>query len=388
MQLMMFLVFVCVGTFPAVISGPGVKVVVEEDRDAVLPCSLSTEESIIAKVFDWRKDESQKEVFFYDSGLHYNNGRIGQDEQFRGRVSHYEDQLMNGNASIKIHNTKVADSGIYSCILPKLQPIQTFYVELVVGPGVKVVVEEDRDAVLPCSLSTEENSTAKVFDWRKDESQKEVFFYDSGIHYNNGRIGQDEQFRGRVSHYEDQLMNGNASIKIHNTKVADSGIYRCILPKLEPIQTFDVELVVERLLRDRSGEIPGASKPSITVLDATKDWSLLQCEVHRASPEPKVQLQDGSGNILPAEERRGRYYVTLNITVTKTDRYLCVLTQEEISHQSRAETFVFISGAGNTTDRNVAVGIGVVAVVVVVVVAVVAVVVVLVVLLKLRQINL
>ena len=112
------------------------------------------------------------------------------------------------------------------------------------GPGVEVVVEEDSDAVLPCSLSTEESSTAQVFDWRKDESQKEVFFYDSGIHYNNGRIGQDEQFRGRVSHYEDQLMNGNASIKIHNTKVADSGIYRCIFPKLDPIQTFYVELVV------------------------------------------------------------------------------------------------------------------------------------------------
>uniref|UniRef100_A0A671TRK9 Butyrophilin-like protein 10 n=1 Tax=Sparus aurata TaxID=8175 RepID=A0A671TRK9_SPAAU len=232
------------------------------------------------------------------------------------------------------------------------------------GAGVRVVVEEDSDAVLPCSLSTKESVIAKIFDWRKDESQKEVFFYDSGIHYNNGRTGQDEQFRGRVSHYEDQLMNGNASIKIQNTKVADSGIYSCIFR--HPRQNFYIELVVERLLRDRSGEIPGASKPSITILDATKDWSLLQCEVQGASPEPKVQLQDGSGNILPAEERRGRYYVTLNITVTKTDHYLCVLTQEEISHQSRAETFVFISGAGNTTDRNVGVVIAVAVVVVLV----------------------
>ncbi|XP_030273969.1 butyrophilin-like protein 10 [Sparus aurata] len=235
------------------------------------------------------------------------------------------------------------------------------------GAGVRVVVEEDSDAVLPCSLSTKESIVGMVFDWRKDEGQKEVFFYDSGSHYNNGRrTGQDEQFRGRVSHYEDQLMNGNASIKIHNTKVADSGIYSCILPKLNPRQTFYIELVVERLLRDRSGEIPGASKPSITILDATKDWSLLQCEVQGASPEPKVQLQDGSGNILPAEERRGCYYVTLNITVTKTDHYLCVLTQEEISHQSRVETFVFISDAGNTTDGNVVVVIAVAVVVVLV----------------------
>ena len=61
------------------------------------------------------------------------------------------------------------------------------------GAGVRVVVEEDSDAVLPCSLSTQESSTAKVFDWRKDESQREVFFYDSGLHYNNGRrTGQDD----------------------------------------------------------------------------------------------------------------------------------------------------------------------------------------------------
>ena len=105
---------------------------VEEGTDAVLPCTPSTKENIVAKVFDWKKD-GQKEVFFYDSGIHYNNGRGGQDLQFKGRVSHFQDQLMNGNASIKIQNTKVTDSGIYSCIFPLLQPSQTFYIELVVG---------------------------------------------------------------------------------------------------------------------------------------------------------------------------------------------------------------------------------------------------------------
>ena len=94
----------------------------------------------------------------------------------------------------------------------------------------------------------------------------------------------------------------------------------------------------------------GASpKPHITTLDATKDWSLLQCEVQRASPEPKVEWKDSAGNILPAEEPQvsesgGRYYVTLRTTVTKTDHYRCVVTQEEISHRTSAETFVFICG--------------------------------------------
>uniref|UniRef100_A0A671X8Y9 Butyrophilin-like protein 1 n=1 Tax=Sparus aurata TaxID=8175 RepID=A0A671X8Y9_SPAAU len=202
--------------------------------------------------------------------------------------------------------------------------------------GVRVVVEEDSDAVLPCSPSTKEDITAKLFDWKKDG--QEVFMYDSGIHYNNGHGSQDLQFKGRVSHFQDQLMNGNASIKIQNVKMADSGNYICIFPRLQPRQTFNIELVV------------GASKPFITTPNQTKDQLLLQCEVEGASQEPKVEWQDSSGNILPAEEpqvseRGGRYYVTINTTVTKTDRYRCVVTQKEISHQTSAETFVFISGA-------------------------------------------
>ncbi|XP_030275717.1 hemicentin-1-like isoform X1 [Sparus aurata] len=213
--------------------------------------------------------------------------------------------------------------------------------------GVRVVVEEDSDAVLPCSLSTKEDITGMLFDWKKD-GQKEVFMYDSGK--NNANRGQNLQFKGRVSHFQDQLMNGNASIKIQNVNMADSGIYRCIFPHLQPRKTFNIELVVERNLKDRSGEIPGASKPFITTPNQTKDQLLLQCEVEGASQEPKVEWQDSSGNILPAEEpqvseRGGRYYVTINTTVTKTDRYRCVVTQKEISHQTSAETFVFISGA-------------------------------------------
>ncbi|XP_073324016.1 butyrophilin subfamily 3 member A3-like [Pagrus major] len=217
--------------------------------------------------------------------------------------------------------------------------------------GVKVVVEEDSDAVLPCSLNTKENITGKIFDWRKDDHQK-VFMYDSGIHSNNGLTGQDQQFKGRVSHFQDQLKNGNASIKIQNTKMADSGSYRCIFPNLQPRQTFDIELVVEPILRDRSGETTGASpEPYITTLNVTKGW-LLVCFVRGAFPKPEVEWLDSAGNILPAEEPPvlkggGRYYVTLKTTVTKTGNYCCVATQEEISHQIYSEICVLLNEASS-----------------------------------------
>lgn len=91
------------------------------------------------------------------------------------------------------------------------------------------------------------------------------------------------------------------------------------------------------------------SEPYVRTLEATEDWELLQCEVRGAFPKPQLQWQDSSRNQLPAEEpqvsyRDGLYHITLNITVTKSDRYRCVVTQEELKHQTHAETSVHISG--------------------------------------------
>ncbi|KAA8577617.1 hypothetical protein FQN60_016042, partial [Etheostoma spectabile] len=231
---------------------PKVRVSVEQGRDVVLPCSLSTKEDITFKLFDWKKapqkDEGLKEVFLYNDGFHYNNGRGGQSEEFKGRVSHFQDELKHGNASIIIRNTKISDSGVYSCDFSRLQPRQTFYIQLVVEPSKVIKVVGDHDAVLPCSLSTKEDITSKLFDWKndaqKDGGLKEVFLYNAGIHYNNGLVGQSEEFKGRVSHYQDELKLGNASITIRNTKISDSGVYSCDFPNLQTPQTFYIKLVV------------------------------------------------------------------------------------------------------------------------------------------------
>ncbi|XP_035858495.1 V-set domain containing T-cell activation inhibitor 1-like [Sander lucioperca] len=114
-------------------------ITVEGGTDVMLPCSLSTKENITSKLFDWKKvaqkDDGLKEVFLYDGGSHYNNGLDGQSEEFKGRVSHFPDELKDGNASIIIRNTTLVDSGDYTCYFPNLQPPQTFYIDLVVGEG-------------------------------------------------------------------------------------------------------------------------------------------------------------------------------------------------------------------------------------------------------------
>ncbi|XP_030611120.1 CD276 antigen homolog [Archocentrus centrarchus] len=218
------------------------------------------------------------------------------------------------------------------------------------SPGVTTVAALERsDAILPCSLSTKKNLVQKLFDWRKKAPNKqEVFMYDEGCHYNNGLQGQDKLFRGRVSHFPEELESGNASIIIRNVRMADSGEYTCDFPRLQPEQTFIIKLVVECVLKDRSEEKSGAApKPYTWILNTTEDRALLKCEVPGASPKPKVEWQDSDGNILPAEEpqvsyRGDRCYITLltNVTKMKTNLLHCVATQEELCHVTHGEIYV------------------------------------------------
>ncbi|XP_018536820.1 butyrophilin subfamily 1 member A1 isoform X2 [Lates calcarifer] len=308
-----------------------------EGRNATLPCSLSSRENIGLRRFEWKKG-GQKKVLVYDGGVHSNNGFSGQDPQFKGRVSYFEDGLRNGNASITIRDTKLTDSGDYTCEFPGRQ--EKCHIKLVVET--KIIVLEGRNATLPCSLSSRESIGLRRIEWMKD-GQQEVLVYDS-----SRLSGQDPQFKDRVSYSEDGLRNGNASITIRDTKVADSGIYTCKFPGRQEI--CHIKLVVG-----------AAPEPSIRILGETKDGELLQCVVRGASPKPKVEWKDSSGNILPAEEplvteRGGRYNITLQTTVTKTDRYRCVATQEEISHQTYHETFVSINESQSGLVAGVAVG--------------------------------
>ncbi|XP_035771015.1 selection and upkeep of intraepithelial T-cells protein 3-like [Neolamprologus brichardi] len=253
------------------------------------------------------------------------------------------------------------------------------------GSGIKVVASEGSDIILPCSLSTKENIEQKLFDWKKvGPNKQEVFMYDAGTHYNNGRPGQDKNFNRRVSHFPLELQFGNASIVIRNTKMNDSGDYMCVFPRLQPEQTFNIQLV----WRDSDGNIlpaeepqvshtgeryditllttvtrtnsnvfhcvatqeelshrtedklyvpycATAPKPDITVLGGTESGVKLKCHVGHVYPEPKLQWKDSDGNVLPAEnpqvsEREGHYNVTLwtTVTPTKTNCFHCVVKQE------------------------------------------------------------
>ncbi|XP_069025725.1 V-set domain-containing T-cell activation inhibitor 1-like [Embiotoca jacksoni] len=202
----------------------------------------------------------------------------------------------------------------------------------------RLIVKEDDDATLMCSFGPE-SIIDKMFDWKKKETNNKVFFYQRGEDNNNGI----SEFKGRVFHFEDQLVFGNASIVITKTQPGDSGNYTCDFPLDSSSRRARIELIIR-----------ASPKPSVTIINATNnDWALLECEVEGASPEPVVEWRDGAGNILPAEEpkvtknkeKENSFNVILQIYVTKSDRYTCVSTQEKIYHQISKGIYVPINAS-------------------------------------------
>ncbi|KAK1902120.1 CD276 antigen like [Dissostichus eleginoides] len=311
-----------------------VRVVVTEGSAAVLPASLKPHKNIERDVFDWKKvgqgDETQHEVFLYDASPQYINGRSGQSPQFKGRVSHFPGELKHGTASILIRNSKVSDSGNYTCYFPRLQPPLMFYVELVVDP-----VYRDRSEEIPGEhVGTKRCVLQITFPAGRSGVKSAVLFQNL---CSSGRTVLENILNAEEAQVSETGGKYNVALQ---TTVTKTGHYHCVVTQetinhVSAAQTFT--------------HVSGASpEPYIRTLNATEDWTLLQCEVRGAFPEPLLQWKDSSRNILNAEEAQvsetgGKYNVALQTTVTKTGHYHCVVTQETINHVSAAQTFTHVS---------------------------------------------
>uniref|UniRef100_A0A3P9D331 Butyrophilin subfamily 3 member A2-like n=1 Tax=Maylandia zebra TaxID=106582 RepID=A0A3P9D331_9CICH len=191
--------------------------------------------------------------------------------------------------------------------------------------GTSVIVREGDYAILPCSLGTSIEFVR--FEWTKEGTEKEVYIHDTGV-------DRSPALPGRVSHFRDDLENGNASIRIKNAQLEDGGNYTCDFPSRR--KTFRIELVV------------GAAEPEITIFVRLYGGALLQCDVKNAYPKPTVEWWDSNNQTIPSEEpqvsKKGeRFFITVSTTVKKDDNYCCVATQEDIWHQSQKKIYIHLN---------------------------------------------
>ncbi|KAM8757400.1 V-set and immunoglobulin domain-containing protein 1-like isoform 1-T1 [Acanthopagrus schlegelii] len=314
-------------------SGDGsVVVTVEEGSDAMLPCSINTKENIEKLTFDWKK--GRQEVFFYQSGKHYNNGgRTGQDKQFEGRVFHFEDELKHGNASIKITRTQLTDSGNYACTFPPDRNPSS--VTLHVAPDPERSVLKDRTGENTPGATPE--PVIKTLNHTKHWAVLQCEAHGDPLPTVEWRDSDNNTLPADTSQISDRGGRSYITVKITLTK---TGSYSCVATQ----ETLSHQIATETYVLMYGA----ASKPSVTIIK-TDGETVLQCEVLGASPKPKVEWKDSSGNILPVKdlketERGDSYDIVLQTTLTKTDNFRCVVTQEEINHQIYAEIYANING--------------------------------------------
>ncbi|XP_045567697.1 butyrophilin subfamily 3 member A2 isoform X14 [Salmo salar] len=204
----------------------------------------------------------------------------------------------------------------------------------VVGPADPVVALTGDDIILPCSLKPSVSAEDMIVEWTRlnPKAEKVHLYLDSRDSF----VDQFPSYRGRTSMFNEELKNGNVSLKLTNVTLSDAGRYRCF------IQTLKKETTVQLLV--------GAVSQPVISIDGTKGWGVvLKCESGGWFPEPQMEWLDSSGTILPADgpperhrDSEGLYTVRRHVTVNRTgnNRFTCRVNQLEINHLKETEIHV------------------------------------------------
>uniref|UniRef100_W5LW54 Ig-like domain-containing protein n=1 Tax=Lepisosteus oculatus TaxID=7918 RepID=W5LW54_LEPOC len=94
--------------------GPAAPVVVSPGEEAVLPCYLSTRESVEDLEIRWFRGDYTAPVCLYQN-RRYNSDR--QDPAYKGRVELFSKELSRGNVSLTLRNITRSDHGQYICMV-------------------------------------------------------------------------------------------------------------------------------------------------------------------------------------------------------------------------------------------------------------------------------
>ncbi|XP_055757362.1 myelin-oligodendrocyte glycoprotein-like [Salvelinus fontinalis] len=113
----------------------------------------------------------------------------------------------------------------------------------VVGPADRVVALAGDDVILPCSLKLSVSAEGKTVNWTRLNPKAE------NVHlYNDSRVSNVDQstsYKGRTLMFNEELKNGNVSLKLTRVTLSDAGRYRCFLPTLNSqVKETTVQLIV------------------------------------------------------------------------------------------------------------------------------------------------
>uniref|UniRef100_A0A8C4DUF3 Ig-like domain-containing protein n=1 Tax=Dicentrarchus labrax TaxID=13489 RepID=A0A8C4DUF3_DICLA len=405
-------------------------------NDVILPCYLEPPIDSSSETVTWtRPGLDPKYIHVYRDGQPVNRS---QNPSYTNRTALFEDELMNGNISLKLSRVKISDGGKYFCILepmmkeasinltvgavstPIIEDVSNnsrrvvlqceskgWYpepevvwldgegnllsagpTETVRGPddlytvSSRVTVEKRHsnnftcrvqqkdinqtretyiyvpvshgeqselicshqpivalagdDVIFPCHLEPPISASSETVVWIKPGlDPKYIHVHQDGQPVNQS---QNPSYTNRTALFEDELKNGNVSLKLSRVKISDGGKYRCFLQPMRKKASLHLTVGV-------------VSTPIIEIVSNNSRRVVLQCESKGWYPEPEVVWLDGEGNLLsagPTETVRGPddlYTVSSRVTVEKrhSNNFTCRVQQKDINQTRETHIYVPVS---------------------------------------------
>uniref|UniRef100_A0A8C2DM93 Ig-like domain-containing protein n=1 Tax=Cyprinus carpio TaxID=7962 RepID=A0A8C2DM93_CYPCA len=188
----------------------------------------------------------------------------------------------------------------------------------VVGPAEPLFTFPGEDVILPCSIKPNTSAVNMRVEWfRLDLQDSTVYLYENG---ENKIMTQDQYFRGRTALFQEELQNGNASLKLSSVQVSDEGVYKCFIESNSWYDDITVSVDVGAV----------GTLPLIIVEEFDHSGGLrLLCECEGWNPKPELQWLDSKGENLASDTEETHkdakgYKVKRRITVHDSEtKYQC-----------------------------------------------------------------
>ncbi|ERE76185.1 putative coxsackievirus and adenovirus receptor like protein [Cricetulus griseus] len=158
----------------------------------------------------------------------------------KGRVNFTTNDIVSGDASIKIRNVRPSDSGTYQCKVKKAPGVAKTTIQLTVVDKISGDVYPDlkgrvhftshdiRSGDASINITNVQLSDAGTYQCRVKENPG-IVNRNIKLTVTADKIYDDfyQDMKGRVKFTSDNIRSGDASINISNVRLSDAGIYQC-----------------------------------------------------------------------------------------------------------------------------------------------------------------
>lgn len=202
----------------------------------------------------------------------------------------------------------------------------------IVGPDRPVVGVVGGTVTLECHLEPKEPIDKMTVRWLKSDLDFAVHMFRNGKDETNT---QDDDYRGRTELFKDQMVEGNASLRIKDIRVTDEGNYICSVDNGVVFEETPINLKVGGLGHDHWIYIRGYEKSGIQLVCESTGWypapsiQWIAGEKENLTFKSEINFQQDSKQLLNAQSK-------VTVSQGSTNKFRCILWNRVLKKDQEA----------------------------------------------------